>query len=360
MTGLLFVADGLLVLVFHLSIARFYGDARAATTMLTAFLASGALVSILGIAMLVARRPAIIYAVGHGRAIGTFVVPGEFAGYLLFLIPTAVGVALVSRRPWLRGLAALAALAGVVALAATYSRAGWLGFAVGGAFFIFMQRRSALLGAVLGLALVVGLVTISVFNGHHNPSEYFTRLGIWRAGLRTAQLFPVTGVGPGSFRLVYPALRPPDGEPTAFHAHNYVLTSFAETGLVGLATLGALWYCFARAMRGAMRGADGRRRTFALAIVAGFVATWPRGRSTSRKSSSSGSGFRSWPSPWAPRSSAWASREVERLVGGPRVAAARRLRDQVARRRCAGHAAGPRADGDRACVQGDVEQRRQA
>jgi O-antigen ligase len=276
-TGLLFVADGLLVLVFHLSIARFYGDARAATTMLTAFLASGALVSILGIAMLVARRPAIIYAVGHGRAIGTFVVPGEFAGYLLFLIPTAVGVALVSRRPWLRGLAALAALAGVVALAATYSRAGWLGFAVGGAFFIFMQRRSALLGAVLGLALVVGLVTISVFNGHHNPSEYFTRLGIWRAGLRTAQLFPVTGVGPGGFRLVYPALRPPDGEPTAFHAHNYVLTSFAETGLVGLATLGALWYCFARAMRGAMRGADGRRRTFALAIVAGFVATWAQG-----------------------------------------------------------------------------------
>jgi O-antigen ligase len=276
-TGLLFVADGLLVLVFHVSIARFYADSRAATTMLTSFLLSGALVSTLGIAMVVTRRPGIIYAVGHGRAIATFVVPGEFAGYLLFLIPTAVGVALVSRRAWLRWLGIAAAAVGVVALAGTFSRAGWLGFAVGVAFFIYMQRRSVLLGAILCGALVAGLVTISVFNGHHNPSEYFTRLSIWRTGMRTAQLFPVTGVGPGGFRLVYPELRPPEGEPTAFHAHNYVLTSFAETGLVGLATLGALWFCFARAMRDAMRTSAGPRRTFALAIVAGFVATWAQG-----------------------------------------------------------------------------------
>ena len=276
-TGLLFVADGLLVLVFHVSIARFYPDPRAATTMLTAFLLSGAAVSLLGLGMMVTRRPEIIYAVGHGRAIGTFVVPGEFAGYLLFLISTAVGVAIVSRRTWLRGLATVAAVVGVVALAGTYSRAGWLGFAVGGAFFIFMQRRSAVLGAILAAALAVGLITISVYNGHHNPSEYFTRLSIWRTGLRTVQLFPVTGVGPGGFRLVYPALRPPDGEPTAFHAHSYILTSFAETGLIGLATLAAMWICFARAMHGALRDVNGSRRTLALAIVAGFVATWAQG-----------------------------------------------------------------------------------
>jgi O-antigen ligase len=276
-TGLLFVADGLLVLVFHLSIARFYPDPRAALTMMTAFLLSGTAVSLLGIGMMLSRRPAIIYAVGHGRAIGTFVVPGEFAGYLLFLIPTAVGVAMVARNRWLRWLSGAAAVVGAVALAGTYSRAGWLGFAVGGAFFIFMQRRSALLGLVLTGLLAIGLITISVYNGHHNPSEYFTRLSIWRTGMRTVQLFPVTGVGPGGFRLVYPALRPPDGEPTAFHAHSYVLTSFAETGLVGLATLIALWWWFARELSAVMRGAEGARRTLGLAIAAGFVATWAQG-----------------------------------------------------------------------------------
>ncbi len=110
-TGLLFVFDGLLVLVFHLAIARFYPDPRAALTMIVAFLASGTFVSVLGLAMLVTRRPAIIYAVGHGRATGTFVVPGELAGYLLFLIPVAAGVALVSAP-------ALAAAVGVVRRAA--------------------------------------------------------------------------------------------------------------------------------------------------------------------------------------------------------------------------------------------------
>jgi O-antigen ligase len=273
-TGLLFVADGLLVLVFHVAIARFYPDPRAASAMIVAFLASGTFVSLLGLLMLVVRRPAIIYAVGHGRAISTFVVPGEFAGYLLFLIPTAAGVALASRRPWLRMLGLAAALVGVVALAATYSRAGWLGFAVGVAFFIFMQRRSALLGAALGAVLVVGLITISVYNGHHNPSEYFTRLSIWRTGLRAVQLFPLTGVGPGAFRHVYPALRPPDGEATAFHAHNYLLNSFAETGAVGMATLIAMWWTFGSAMRRALQRAAGARRTIGLAILSGFVATW--------------------------------------------------------------------------------------
>lgn len=273
-TGLLFVFDGLLVLVFHLAIARFYPDPRAALTMIVAFLASGTFVSVLGLAMLVMRRPAIIYAVGHGRAISTFVVPGEFAGYLLFLIAVAAGVALAGGKPWLRWLGLAAGVVGVIALATTYSRAGWLGFAVGGAFFVFMQRRSALLGALLGAALLVGLVTISVYNGHHNPSEYFTRLSIWHTGIRTVGLFPVTGVGPGAFRHVYPALRPPDGEPTAFHAHNYLLNSFAETGLVGMATLLAMWSAFGLAMRRALRGAEGARRTMGLAILSGFVATW--------------------------------------------------------------------------------------
>jgi O-antigen ligase len=276
-TGLLFVADGLLVLAFHVGIARFYHDPRAAVTMLGAFLASGALVSVLSLAMVVLRRPALIYAFGHGRATGTFVVPGELAGYLLFLIATAVGVALITRRSWLRLLAWVAAAAGVLALAETYSRAGWLGFAVGGAFFIFMQRRSALLGLLLVGALAVGLLTISVYNGHHNPSENYTRLSIWRTGMRIVELFPVTGVGPGSFRHVYPSLRPPDGEPSAFHAHNYLLTSFAETGVVGMTTLIALWWSFGRAAGAALRDADKRGRTLALAVLSGFVATWAQG-----------------------------------------------------------------------------------
>ncbi|MEO6990374.1 MAG: O-antigen ligase family protein [Candidatus Baltobacteraceae bacterium] len=276
-TGLLFVVDGLFVAVFHWGIARFYRERGVATAVLAAFLASGAIVSLLGLAMVAIRRPAVLFAVEHGRATATFVVPGEFAGYLLFLIPLAAGTFIASRRPALRLLAAVAALGGLVALGATYSRAGWIGFAVGCAFCAFMLRRSVRSAVLIVGALVLGAAAIAVFNGHHNPSEYFTRVAIWIAGLRTIELFPLTGVGPGAFRLVYPALRPPGAEPTAFHVHSYVLTSFAETGLVGMATLVAMWWAFAQRFGRALGAAQGRRRILALAVASGFIATWTQG-----------------------------------------------------------------------------------
>jgi O-antigen ligase len=276
-TGLLFVADGLLVLVFHLGITRFYREPNAPAVLLTAFLGSGTLVSLLGLLMVAIRRPAVLYAVEHGRATATFVVPGEFAGYLLFLIPVAAGVALATRHGWLRVLGWLAAGLGALALAATYSRAGWLGFIAGAAFWAFAARRSKRTAAlVLGLLLVGALASVA-FSGHHNPSEYFTRVAIWLTGLRAIELFPLTGVGPGAFRLVYPALRPPGAEATAFHAHSYLLTSFAETGIVGMATLMVMWWTFARRLRDGLTRATGATRTLALALAAGFIATWAQG-----------------------------------------------------------------------------------
>ncbi len=40
--------------------------------------------------MVLLRLPATLYSVANGRAVGTFVLPGELAGYLHFLIPICV------------------------------------------------------------------------------------------------------------------------------------------------------------------------------------------------------------------------------------------------------------------------------
>ena len=66
--------------------------------LFTTFLLTGTLVSLLALLMVALRRPALLYAMVHGRATATFIVPGELAGYLLLLIPTALGVALVAAR----------------------------------------------------------------------------------------------------------------------------------------------------------------------------------------------------------------------------------------------------------------------
>jgi len=270
-TGALVVVDGLFMVPFYLGVRRYY--AQLAPSLYTAFLASGVGSAILGIALVVLRRPVELYAISHGRATGTFIVPGEFAGYLLLLVPTGAGVALCTRRRALRVLAIAAVIAGLLALALTYSRAGWLGLAAGTAFALAMARHGIRVRVLVGLSAAAGAIAIVSYTGHHNPSENFTRLGIWWAGLRTVELFPLTGVGPGSFRHIYPFLRPPSAVPTAFHAHSYTLTALAETGIIGGGTLVVMWWTFVAGVRRRWLRADGTARTLAGALAVGFVAT---------------------------------------------------------------------------------------
>jgi hypothetical protein len=276
-TALLFVLVGLLSLAFHLGVVRYYHLPRASAVVFGSFLASGLAASLLGLAMVYAQRPPELYAIAHGRAVSTFVVPGELAGYLCFLVPVGAGIALTARRGWLRALGAAAALSGSVAMWLTYSRAGIYGLSVGIAFFIFMQRRRWWVALTLVLALALEARWLLGFDDHHNPGEDFTRLPIWHAAVRAIELFPLSGVGPGAFRHAYALLEGPSSVTQAFHAHSYLLTAFAETGVLGVATLLALWWCFGRELVRRLRAADGRARLLALALTAGFVATWVQG-----------------------------------------------------------------------------------
>jgi O-antigen ligase len=282
-TGLLMTFALVMATAIHCGIRAWRERPYVLGTIFVTFLLPGAFVSLLGIATTLSRRPAMLYAMVHGRATSTFVVPGEFAAYLLFLIPTAVGILLTARSTPLRVLSIAALLPGIVALGMTYSRAGWLGAAVGTAFFLYMfclqSGKSRTYAGLVGAApiAVLLLAAKALFHGHHNPSEDFVRLPIWQAGLRAIELFPLTGTGPGAFRHVYPLLRPIGGEPAAFHVHNVLLTAFAETGVIGVAALCVLWVRFADALRERLRTAKPANRTLALAIVTGFVATWAQG-----------------------------------------------------------------------------------
>jgi len=273
LTGAWYVVAIALAATLHLAIARTYASGAAAT-IFGAFLASGFGVSLLGLAMVATRTPAAAYAVAHGRAVGTFLVPGEFAGYLLFLVPVASGVALCARARWLRVLALSTAAIGLIALWATYSRAGWYGISVAAALVVFVRHRKPAVAFGLIAALALEAVWLLGFNGHHNPSEEYSRIPIWIASLRAFSLFPVTGVGPGGFREIFSTVRPPGDLAVAFHPHGYILEACVETGACGLAALIFLWYSFARSFAARLRAATVPARTLGLAFAAAFVATW--------------------------------------------------------------------------------------
>ena len=130
------------------------------------------------------------------------------------------------------------------ALAMTYSRAGWMGFAAAAAFLVAAQTR-AMRQRATAVAIVVGCAVLAVlllFNVHHNPSEDYTRISIWQAALQIIDRFPLTGVGPFDFSRLYAIVRVPDGEPSAYHAHSMYLTIVAEMGLVGISAFA--WVCW--------------------------------------------------------------------------------------------------------------------
>ncbi len=274
--GMLFIGIFGLGLLWHLSLLRFYAQPGVSRAIYWSYLLSGALASLTAILMVLARRPADQYAIGHGRAIGTFILPGELAGYLIIFLPIAFAVARITNDARLRVAGWCALVLGSAAFVLTFSRAGWMGLAAAIAFYAFfsgsVRRRYAPLILLAGLAAV-----LVVFNAHHNPAENYTRLSIWQAGVEIARRFPLTGVGPFDFARIYPLVRLPDGDVQAFHAHSFLLTIFAETGLVGLVAVLAAWWRFGVALNDRLRAAPPAHAAIALAVAAGLVGTWVQG-----------------------------------------------------------------------------------
>jgi O-antigen ligase len=237
--GLLFVSIFGLGIVWHCALVRFFAERHVAAAIFWSYLLSGTLAAAASIAMVLIRKPAALYAISHGRATGTFVLPGELAAYLIVFVPIAYGIARVARTLPLRLLGWGAVVVGTIALFQTHSRAGWMGFAAAAAFLaaVSLPRRRAR-AAAAALAGAGALAVLVAFNVQHNPSEDYTRIAIWQAALQIIDRFPLTGVGPFDFARLYAVVHVPDAEATAFHAHSLYLTFFAELGIIGLAAFG--------------------------------------------------------------------------------------------------------------------------
>ncbi|HEV3090279.1 MAG TPA: O-antigen ligase family protein [Candidatus Cybelea sp.] len=273
--GLLFTFIGLLGVIWHCAIVRFYGDRGAADAIWWAFLVSGGLAAAVAIAMVVTRTPASLYAIQHGRATGTFVLPGELAGFTIVLLPVCYAVGCVGSGKPLRMLAWCTGAVGLTALLLTFSRAGWMGFATAVAFLAAARtRKPAVAAAVVAAGAAIVLL---LFNVRHDPSEDFTRPAIWQAAVQVIDRFPLLGVGPFNFSRLYALVRGPDADATAFHAHSLYLTFFAELGIVGVAAL--LWtiWRFAAELHRRLASASPRGALLACGVTAGLLGVAVQG-----------------------------------------------------------------------------------
>jgi O-antigen ligase len=279
-SGFAVVAIMLLGGVFHVALVRFYARPGVAATLVSTYLVTGLAASLAGLAMFAIRRPAELFALNNGRAAGVFVTANQFAAYLIALVFVALGTALASGGR-LRLLAAATAAVAATALVLTVSVSALFGSAVAGTFYCAAlgARRTA---AVLAVVLIFGAAGAAFVPAlRHNPADSLDRLRIWQAGLRVAELFPLTGVGPMTYYRVYPAVRPPNGDlPGTFgalHPHDAYLSLAGETGLVGLAAAAYGWLRFGRAFGAGVRAGTLRGRRFAFGVAAALVAVAVQG-----------------------------------------------------------------------------------
>jgi hypothetical protein len=223
----------------------------------------------------VLRKPAALYAFSHGRAVGIFENPNELALFALAVCASA-GAALIGGLP-MRRLAWVTLAVGLGALLATGSRSGELSLGIGIVALALMlrpRRATVYIGSVL--VIILGLAFAYGFEWRHNPAENDTRRAAWIAGAKTVALYPLTGVGLGSFYRVYPFVRTPYApgpeDPIAFDPHNFYLSVAAETGLVGLGAFLWTMVAFARELRVIYPGASPAARRCAFTLLAGLVA----------------------------------------------------------------------------------------
>jgi O-antigen ligase len=199
---------------------------------------------------------------GHNSVRGFFSHHLSYAGQALVYLVMAAAWALDG--PTLLRTPALAAMTATIGMAMvwTFSRSALLGAVAGLPLLILAQPRRIMRGAAAAgaaafvLAMSVGQVrehALSIFD----LSRHETRLNLWRSTLAALREHPLFGVGPGNFKLVMESYRVPGLYESEGHAHHDLLMHGANAGipaiLLALGLLAATCWLFARAARRSAR-----------------------------------------------------------------------------------------------------------
>lgn len=186
--------------------------------------------------------------------------PNGVAHFVAILFPLLLYAVTVSKSrllTWMLGIAALAAVFGILL---TLSRGGMLTLLAGVVVSYRSKFDARLLVLVLLLALVLmttPLVGIWQENIGARPESATERMELWYAGLRSASEFPLSGTGFGTFKYLHryasfdwPADLFERANPQLNKsAHNLYLSLVAETGFLSLLFLGIFWWLLWRLLR---------------------------------------------------------------------------------------------------------------
>jgi O-antigen ligase len=188
------------------------------------------------------------------RARGFYSIYMTLGGVLALALTAALPrLALLRAEAWWLGPAWLVIGAG---MALTYVRGAWLGSAAGAVAAVAGLGRRGVIAAVplvlLAAALLVGLPGVSArlkTIGDAGDDTTRDRLAMLDAGRLLAVEHPLTGIGPGQVKHLYPDVATAEAmRRSTSHLHNTPLQITVERGVIGLVTW--LWIFVAFLVRG--------------------------------------------------------------------------------------------------------------
>ena len=245
-----------------------FGEVRLLVLAATLFVACRALVSdqrtsavlfhwlglyvVASVAAEVITRPELLLFQPWLRDQLVYIHPNTLGGILAILLPLFVAAAIRSSH---RLAACVYALASLIGIGLSFSRAAWLAAAVGAAVFTIARRRgprragalAAPIGGLLATGLVAGLLSIG------RSGADWQRLRILETSLSLFREHWLLGIGYGIANLSEqfpPRYVERYGQSLfLFHSHNLYVDLLVGTGLVGAAAgLWLLWRMTATAL----------------------------------------------------------------------------------------------------------------
>lgn len=182
-----------------------------------------------------------------GRIYSTLENPNNYAEFIVLTFPISlVFCCTIPDRRW-KTLAFMGLVFPVGALLMTYSRSGWVSFALAAVVFIALWDKRLL--PVLAVAVLAALPILpdSIFNriltiGSTADSSNMYRIYIWESVIRMIGDYGLTGIGlgPGNFAPVYALYCNPIAAP-APHSHMLYMEVWLEMGILGIVSFFAFY-----------------------------------------------------------------------------------------------------------------------
>ncbi len=209
-----------------------------------------------------------------GRVYSTFANPNNFAELLILFLPFFAALFLSAKKVTSKIIVFLGLAAVLGALAMTYSRSCWVGFALATVIFVCLYDKRLIIPLIFVVIAAVPFLPETIMNriftiGSMEDSSNSYRLFIWESCLNMMRDYGITGIGlgPESFRTIYPGYASPVAI-TAPHSHMLYMEIVIEMGILGAVGFFAYVFGTVKKAAGAMRHMTKELKTFAVAGIA--------------------------------------------------------------------------------------------